>query len=137
MNRTVLQQLADVRISESKALLDAGQWSGAYYLAGYAIECALKACIAKRTQQYDFPNKDLAQKSYTHKIWDLVKVAELNFDRDADAKANVNLAANWLVVQDWEESSRYQEWTEPDARRLYEAIADANDGVLPWIKGRW
>jgi HEPN domain-containing protein len=30
-------------------LLEAGLYAGAYYLAGYAVECALKACIAKKT----------------------------------------------------------------------------------------
>ena len=46
MNRADFQRLADVRIDEAGVLLAAGRWSGAYYLAGYAVECALKACIA-------------------------------------------------------------------------------------------
>jgi HEPN domain-containing protein len=51
MNRTDLQQLAELRIKEARILLDGDSYSGAYYLAGYAIECALKACIAKRTKE--------------------------------------------------------------------------------------
>ena len=47
MNRTDLQQPALTRLAEAKALLAAGFPAGAYYLAGYAVECALKACIAK------------------------------------------------------------------------------------------
>ena len=58
MNRTDFQKLAEERIAEAKILLDAGKWSGAYYLAGYAVECALKACIAKMTKSEDFPDKD-------------------------------------------------------------------------------
>jgi HEPN domain-containing protein len=58
MNRTEFQSLAEVRIREAKALLDAGLWDGAYYLAGYAVECALKACIAKRTRAEDFPPRE-------------------------------------------------------------------------------
>jgi hypothetical protein len=38
---------------------------GAYYLAEYAIECAFKACIAKRTQQHDFPEKG-SHKYFSH-----------------------------------------------------------------------
>jgi hypothetical protein len=49
MNRAEFQKLSDLRLHESKALLTAGLPQGAYYLAGYAVECALKACIAKRT----------------------------------------------------------------------------------------
>ena len=34
-------------VTDARALLAAGCWAGAYYLAGYALECALKACILK------------------------------------------------------------------------------------------
>lgn len=45
-------------------LLTAGMPEGAYYLAGYAVECALKSCIARRTQEHDFPDKKLANDSH-------------------------------------------------------------------------
>jgi HEPN domain-containing protein len=57
VDRKDLQALSNVRLKEAKALLGAGLWDGAYYLAGYAVECALKACIAKQTQRYEFPDK--------------------------------------------------------------------------------
>ncbi len=53
MNRTDLQKLSNIRIREAKVLFAAGEHSGAYYLAGYAIECALKACFAKGVKRYD------------------------------------------------------------------------------------
>ncbi len=31
---------------DSKILLEASRWHGCAYMAGYAIECSLKACIA-------------------------------------------------------------------------------------------
>lgn len=65
MNRLDFQRLAELRLSESTALLAAGFPDGAYYLAGYAMECALKACIAKRTREYDFPEKILAITTFT------------------------------------------------------------------------
>ena len=55
MNRSDFQQLADVRIDEAAVLLVQGKYDGTYYLAGYAVECGLKACIAKRTERYAFP----------------------------------------------------------------------------------
>ena len=58
MNRIDLQNLANERIAEAKILFDAGKWSGAYYLAGYAVECGLKACIAKLTKPDEFPDKN-------------------------------------------------------------------------------
>jgi hypothetical protein len=137
MNRTQLQQLADNRVRDAEMLLHAGQWSGAYYLAGYAVECGLKACIAKMTLQYDFPNKELALKCYTHNIETLVDLSGLATPRDADARTRPALGKNWEVVKDWSEKARYLEQTEAIARKLFVAITDTTDGVLPWIKHYW
>ena len=137
MNRKQLQLLADERVRDAEALLASAQWSGAYYLAGYSVECALKACIAKLTNQDDFPNKDFARQCHTHNIEDLVRAAGMKSNRVSDAIANPALGANWLVVRDWTEQSRYEQWTESQARQLFTAITDKATGVLPWIKGRW
>ena len=51
MNRRDLQQLADDRVLDAEALLNAGRWAAAYYLSGYAVECALKARIARQTMK--------------------------------------------------------------------------------------
>jgi HEPN domain-containing protein len=45
--RAEFQELAETRLKEAKALLDLGMWNGSYYLAGYAVEVVLKACIIK------------------------------------------------------------------------------------------
>lgn len=75
--RTEFQQLAQERLQEAKALLDLGKWSGAYYLAGYAVELALKACIIKMLMATDaFPKKDFSKDCYTHAIEMLVKLAK-------------------------------------------------------------
>ncbi len=42
-----LQKLAEIRLKDAQALLGRKRWFGAYYLSGYAIECALKACLLK------------------------------------------------------------------------------------------
>lgn len=136
MNRTDFHRLADVRVAEAGVLLAAGMWDGAYYLAGYAVECALKACIAKLTKQDDFPDKDAA-KCYTHKIDDLVGLAKLVALREADMKCNPALNKNWTTVKDWTEASRYDVQPKSDAEALYAAIADPTNGVLPWIKRHW
>jgi hypothetical protein len=66
MDRKDLRALSRVRLSEARALLKAELPDGAYYLAGYAVECALKACIAKETQRYEFPDKKRVNSSHTH-----------------------------------------------------------------------
>ena len=78
MNRQDFQLIAEERISDAQALLATGtNSSGAYYLAGYAVECALKACIAKQTKQYDYPDKKTVENSYTHNIELLLKTAKI------------------------------------------------------------
>lgn len=55
LNRGLFQKLANVRLSDAKALLRLKRFDAAYYVAGYAVECALKACICKNIKRYDFP----------------------------------------------------------------------------------
>jgi HEPN domain-containing protein len=137
MNRTDFQQLAEERVRDAEALISHGQWSGAYYLAGYAVECGLKACISKLTGEHDFPDKVIAQKSYTHDIESLVTLAELKVERDTDAAADPVFSGNWSVLKDWDENARYRLMTEVQARELFNAVTDSKTGVLPWIKVRW
>ena len=56
-------------------MLQLGLFDGAYYLAGYAVECALKACIAKGTLRGEFPDKKRVDSSYSHNLRELFKVA--------------------------------------------------------------
>jgi len=58
VNRRDLQALSRIRLTEAKALLRLGHYDGAYYLAGYAAECALKACIAKLTCGTNFRTRN-------------------------------------------------------------------------------
>lgn len=138
MNRNDFQELAQVRIEETQILLDQGKSDGAYYLAGYAVECALKACICKLAKEYDLPPKaKVINDYYSHVIEALVRVAGLSLRRDADAAADKELEGNWLTVKDWSEETRYVRKTHEEARDLIAAIIDADHGVLPWIQQRW
>ena len=139
MNKTDLEQLADLRLAEAVALLGMTPQmpDAAYYLGGYAVECALKACIAKLISQHDFPDKVFATKCYTHRPQELIQLARLENDRVAAMDADAALASNWLVVKDWSEDSRYKRWTVDEASGLIEAIRETNHGVLQWIKGHW
>lgn len=139
MNRTELQHIADLRLIEAQVLLNASppMPDAAYYLAGYSVECALKACIAKLTAQHDFPDKNFAAKCFTHKVRDLVPLARLEGARSQAMSVDAALAANWLIVKDWNEESRYERWTVPQATALVAAIEEPNHGVLQWVKQHW
>jgi HEPN domain-containing protein len=66
-NRQDFQRLAGMRLRDARVLMRNGNLEAAYYLTGLAVECALKACIAKNTKRYDFPPNQTALKEiYTH-----------------------------------------------------------------------
>jgi len=137
MNRVDLQRLSELRLQESKALLAAGFPEGAYYLAGYAVECALKACIAKRTRLHDFPEKG-SQKYYSHDLQGLLGYADLKLDLERSLLANPALNTSWNIVQNWSEESRYErDRTMREAEDLLAAIDDQAGGLLPWLQQRW
>ena len=138
MTRADFQRLAKLRLREASALMRLGHFPGAYYLAGYSVECALKACIAKRTRRHDFPDKRIAQEAWTHDLEDLVKVAQLDADfRDA-RKASGSLDDNWAVVKDWSEDKRYElRLSEQEAKVFISACRDRKNGVISWIRKRW
>lgn len=137
LNRQKLKDLALIRISEANILLQNNNFDGAYYLAGYSIECALKAGIAKQVQKYDFPDLSTVKQSYTHNLTDLFKTAGLWVQFQADMSTNSNLQLNWTIVKDWSEVSRYEKHTKSPAEDLIHAIMDQNEGVLEWIKQHW
>jgi HEPN domain-containing protein len=137
VNRAKLQRLAQERISDAKVLLAARHWSAAYYLAGYAVECALKACIAKLMKSEEFPDKTFAEKCWTHNLPQLLGLAGLKDELDAATQAESEFADNWNTVTQWTESSRYARTPKADPEDLYAAIAENRRGVLIWLKQRW
>jgi hypothetical protein len=137
MNRISFQEITELRLRESRALLAAGFPEGAYYLAGYAVECALKSCIAKRTREHDFPDKKLVNDSHSHDLAKLVQIAELKIDLDSAMQGNAAMQASWDAIQDWSEASRYERKNAQEAAELLQAIEDRSGGLLPWIKLRW
>ena len=111
---------------------------GAYYLAGYAVECALKACIAKQTQRHEFPKKSLANRAYTHDLGELLKLSGLEPEFKKEMKKNRALELNWAVVKDWKEQSRYEtSVSRADANDLYSACVARKHGILSWIRKKW
>jgi HEPN domain-containing protein len=137
VNRTELQRLAQERIGDAKVLLAARRWPAAYYLAGYAVECALKACIAKLMKSEELPDKKFAEKCWTHNLKQLLDLAGLKVGFDAALKTDPDLLNNWNTVEDWNEGSRYDRTTKAKAENLYEAITEKKHGVLSWLKRHW
>jgi hypothetical protein len=138
MNREALQEISRTRKREASTLLRARMFPGAYYLVGYAVECALKACVAKRTNRHDFPDKRTAVDAWTHDLQKLVHLAGAWSDLQKDMQVSPALEINWAIAQDWSESARYDlSITRVQARELYSACTSRRTGILPWIRERW
>lgn len=138
MNRRELRALARDRLADARALLRAGRYSGAYYLAGYAVECALKACITRQVRRHDFPNRKLANDSYTHDLARLVSIANLKERLAATCTHDETFEFNWDIVQDWSEEDRYNpEISSDEARELYRAITRRRTGIITWLRNYW
>jgi len=92
--RRDLQLLAEERAEEVRALLGHHRFSGAYYLAGYVVELAIKAILAQRFQADEIPDKRFVESIYTHNLAALSQLAGLQPQIQKET-ANEEFAANW------------------------------------------
>ena len=135
MNRLEFQALAVERLADADALLKAGRYACAYYISGYAIECALKACIARKTNQDDFPPREAAR-YYVHDLPRLLDSAGLGSTLEQEAQQDTIFGRNWATVKDWTEETRYQSRGH-QAEAILAAINDPQHGVLQWLRKNW
>ncbi len=137
MTRRHLQELTRIRLREAKILLNSKNYSGAYYLAGYSIECALKACIARTIRRGEIPDKNFIIDCYHHDLRLLVKLANLEKKRNEREKIDDDFASNWAVTMLWKPISRYTTSNKIQATELIKSIVSRKGGVLPWIRLYW
>jgi hypothetical protein len=129
------QALAEKRIREARVLLAANEADGAYYLGGYAVECAIKACIIKKLKNSDeWQDRKFSERCCKHDLDDLHRLADL----ETPMSGVPGVLTNWGLVKPWNETSRYDLGrTVGDVKNFLDAIDDPTDGVLTWIKGLW
>jgi hypothetical protein len=104
MNRAELQHLTRIRLREARTLLDNQRYEGAYYLLGYAVECAFKACIARKTRRYDFPDRKFVSDMYTHDLNKLLSLSGLEPEHRRETGRNPTFELNWTIVKDWSDN---------------------------------
>jgi HEPN domain-containing protein len=134
MMREEFQRLAMLRAEEAAVLASNGKEEGAYYLAGFAIECALKACIAKKTKPNQYPPKNSGP-YYDHDLDVLLKLADLQGELDNESKRRPDFGKHWETVHDWSVEKRY-EASGLNGSEMAVAV-NAADGVLRWLKQHW
>jgi len=135
--RADLIALAEEKFADAALLLAHGRYSNAFYLAGYAVEIGLKACIAKRIVAEAIPNRKFINSIYTHDLADLVGVADLKDHLAAQESRSAAFSTNWALVKQWDEASRYAMMDAYGAQTMIDAIGDTNDGVLQWLRRHW
>jgi HEPN domain len=113
-NRRDFQRLARMRLADARALIRNRNFEAAYYLTGLAVECAVKACIAKNR---------------------LIGAAKLQAALETEIRSNISFKNKWDVAKDWSVDSRYATGG-LNARDLYRAVA-GRDGIMQWLRQRW
>jgi hypothetical protein len=138
LDRIHLQKLAGLRLVDAEVLLAAGQWDAAYYLLGYCVECALKACVAKQFRLHKVPDRKLVNSFYTHRLDELLTISGVKSEMEIHARTDSSFEINWNIVRDWTEAVRYDAGIpEAFARGMYDAVTNSASGVLPWLKTQW
>ncbi len=138
MRRSELKKLADTRLKDALSLLSDRRYGACYYLAGYAVECALKACIAKQFRANTIPEPKKVNDIYKHKLDRLIGIAELNEHLKRQRKSDPDFEARWNVVKDWSPERRYQLGvTHREANDLIDAINHPGSGILQWLRRYW
>lgn len=132
-----LKALSEMRWHDASALLEASRHSAAYYLAGYAVECGLKAVIAVSFRATVIPSRKFVNDIHTHDLGSLVSLAGLKQDLDLASRGNDFFAANWNFVAGWKETARYERIDPFMANRMVAAVGDPESGVLQWLKTHW
>ncbi len=134
-DRATFRQLAEQRLAEAELLLANGLWSGAYYLAGYALECALKAKIASSFRENEIPELRRVQRIYSHDLSALLDIAGLKDQLETEMEANAALRDHWTIATEWSEQARYQVWTQERASAILRAVS-GDQGLLQWLLNR-
>jgi hypothetical protein len=119
-------------MGDARVLVDAQRFAGAYHAGGLALECMLKAKIAKSIQAEEFPDKKLAEKAWGHEPAVLLKLGDL--DRFM-GQADLQVQTNWATAKDWTIDSRYTSKVNPvTVAAFLDALDDPKDGILPWLR---
>jgi len=122
IKRTDLQALAQAKLDDAMLLLQHGRYSNAYYLAGYSVELALKACIAAQFAAEVIPDKSFVNSVYQHNLKALVGLAGLSSQLKGKEDADPLFAANFALAAQWQPDVRYETRDSLSAQAMVVAI---------------
>lgn len=139
-SREEFQQIALSRYQEARVLFENNHYDGAVYLAGYALESALKARICKILDA-DYPKSHTS--FLTHKPETLLDLSGLRKQFDVARNNDTRLASNWALLtgnDGWNEQLRYKPIgtrSHDSALDILDALDDDVHGIITWLKTTW
>ncbi len=137
LKRGDLRANAQAKLDDAVILLRGGRHSNAYYLARYAVEIGLKACVATQVSAETIPDKAFIKNILNHQFRVLIGLAGLSGSLKDEEDRDQAFAANWAIALQWEPDSRHEAIDSISAQLLVDAIANPQSGVLRWIKAHW
>ena len=122
---------AKQRVEDADYLLEAGRTTGAIYLAGYGVECILKALILNgvaKTKRAEIIATFRGAKAHD---FDLL---EKQYRNNGGASFPPKIRENFVLVGTWSTDFRYRPGTKEakDAKEFLEAVA----AIIEWADGR-
>ena len=121
---------------DAQQLFDAERYTNAVHLGGLSVECALKSLICRHFAAEALPDLRVVQRAHSHQLDDLIGLAGVKAELQAQTDADLSFASNWSVVREWSITQRY-DILERDASESFLSAALGENGVLPWIKTYW
>ena len=126
------------RLDDAWALFNAVRWRGAMYMAGYSVECLLKAKLMEmyNCRQLDELEEVLQKRGllavnatiFTHHLYPLLKLAQ-GLER---LRQNRTLWPSFNLVNRWVPAWRYS--TNLSNRKNAENFLEAVEKILDWIE---
>jgi HEPN domain-containing protein len=137
ITRLDLRALAQAKLDDATVLFQNTRVSNAYYLAGYAVELGLKACIASQVSAETIPDKEFLKKVLNHDFRTLIGLAGLLTALQEAQDKDPAFAANWAIVSEWSPDARYETKDTMLTQVFLTAMSDPKSGVFQWIKQYW
>jgi hypothetical protein len=148
--RAEFQRLSQLRQTEANELMALNYADGAFYLAGYAVECALKSAVCKTLGIDDFyepfsakshgakVKDDVLQKFKTHDFATLLVLSGLFYQFEADVQIDPALQNVQRIFdkQKWSEQYRY-EAKNMKTKAEVQSYLTAVNYFLQWISRFW
>lgn len=129
-DRRVQLEASRHRCKDAEFLQQSARWNGAIYLAGYAVECSLKALVCYGEHKNNLKETALfkqgVQGAGLHNLWSLYEATPLTFRKAVELDRTNDLKKAWeTIVRLWRKDNlRYAHklGKEAECERFLEAV---------------